>query len=79
MTNSSVVIELYPDENGMLRVSRVVKWYRDKEGNLQYVFNTTKRVMQMKKEPILVQSFFTALGVPSVFYRRDTGKYSKYL
>lgn len=79
MANSSVVIELYPDENGKVRVSRVVKWYRDAEGNLQYAFNTTNRVMALKNEPKQVQKFFSALGVPSVFYHRDTGRYSKYL
>jgi hypothetical protein len=79
MRDSSVVIEVFPNSQGKLIVSRVIKWDRDKEGNLQYKFNTTQRVARMKTEPKVMQNFFTTLGVPSVFYNKTTGQYHKRL
>jgi len=78
MRDSSVVIELIRDSKGEAKVSRVVKWYRDKEGNLQYLINKTERVARLKEHPKQLQTFFTALGVPSVFYDRSTGKYHNF-
>jgi hypothetical protein len=79
MRDSSVVIEVFPNSQGKLTVSRVIKWFRDKDGNLQYQYNTTKRVADFKNEPKQLQKFFTALGVGSVFYNKATGEYNKYL
>ena len=79
MRDSSVVIEVFPNSQGRLTVSRVIKWFRDKEGNLQYKFNTTKRVAALKNDPQQMQVFFTALAVPSVFYNKATGEYHQFL
>lgn len=79
MRDSSVVIEVFPNSQGRLTVSRVIKWFRDKEGNLQYKFNTTKKVAAFKNDPKQMQAFFTALAVPSVFYNKATGEYHQFL
>ena len=79
MRDSSVVIEVFPNSQRQLTVSRVIKWFRDEEGNLQYKFNTTERVASYKNNPKHLQAFFTALAVPSVFYNKATGKYHQFL
>lgn len=79
MRDASVVIEVFPNAQGKLTVSRVVKWYRDSEGNLQHQFNTTERVARMKTEPQLMQKFFETLGVSSIFYNRTTGEYLRFV
>lgn len=79
MRGSSVVIEVFPNSQGQLAVSRVVKWFRDAEGNLQYNINTTERVANMKNSPKQMQAFFTALAVPSIFFNKSTGEYIQFL
>ena len=79
MRDASVVIEVFPNSQDRLTVSRVIKWFRDKEGNLQYKFNTTKRVAAFKNDPKQMQAFFTALGVGSVFYNKATGEYHQFI
>ena len=79
MRDSSVVIEIFPNSQGKLSVSRVIKWFRDVEGNLQYKINTTARVANMKDSPKQMQAFFTALAVPSVFFNKVTGQYIQFL
>jgi len=77
MTTRSVVIEII-SENGVKKAARVIVWDRNKEGNLEYRINTTDRVRQMKQNPVLLASYFQALGLPSIFYHRETGRYSNY-
>jgi len=78
MTTRSVVIEII-SEKDKKKATRVIVWDRNKEGNLEYKINTTERVRQMKENPALLASYFQALGLPSIFYHRETGRYSKHL